>query len=414
MQYQLARTSPDFEELSSIPVELREIRRWVVWSEEGGKKVPYAAATGKRTNVTSSIAGSDFELACQTWSGNVKYDGIGFIFNGDGLVGIDIDDCIINGEASSAAIQILEDAGCRYVEISPSGTGLHGIGLANDVIAGCRASIAGAAVEVYTKDRYFTMTGNLYLPYRENGRIAFMDGFPNLIARISARKSTRLVSPNPTQETHETHVTQETQVAQETNDTHDAQEPQAGGSVPELKPMTFPPSCIPDGYGQRNFVIFQLARFLKGKYPESKQDDLHHVVKAWFDQFVEKMRTKDFGQTWADFLVAWTNVQSPYGQSLAAALEIPVQVPEWMRAHRFGQRGDNLLTICCALAKHHAPDPFFLSARVAGDLLDADFSDCAKLLKAMQHVGFIELVEQGRRGTASTYRLGTAEMDGLS
>jgi primase-polymerase (primpol)-like protein len=88
------------------------------------------------------------------------YDGVGFVFcSADPLTGIDLDGCRDpeSGEISPWADKIIADASEGYVEVSPSGTGVHIIveGRVRD------GGIRRGAIEMYSRDRFFTITGVL-------------------------------------------------------------------------------------------------------------------------------------------------------------------------------------------------------------------------------------------------------------
>lgn len=112
---------PKFE---LIPDELKVVPRWVT----SLKKVPYCSGSvnGKASSANPHTW-SSFDLT-QTAFEEGERDGVGFVFNGDGIVGIDLDHCVVDGQPSDAAIAILKQAGCGYVEYSQSGTGLHAYG----------------------------------------------------------------------------------------------------------------------------------------------------------------------------------------------------------------------------------------------------------------------------------------------
>lgn len=74
---------------------------------------------------------------------------LGFVFNGDGIVGIDFDKW-------SDREPVLEDFGNTYIEESPSGTGLHVIGRCHDL---SQVGNRTGNVEVYGNKRFFTITG---------------------------------------------------------------------------------------------------------------------------------------------------------------------------------------------------------------------------------------------------------------
>ncbi len=149
----------------NIPQELREYPQWVCWKfgeREGGKptKRPHTPATGNLASVTNLDDWGTFDEAALAHDRG-GYDGIGFVFTDrDPFTGIDLDG---DGERERK----IADAFASYQEISPSGTGLHII-VRGDVPAGRRRE----TVEVYSRARFFTMTGNV----REGAPTAITEG----------------------------------------------------------------------------------------------------------------------------------------------------------------------------------------------------------------------------------------------
>jgi len=147
----------------NIPDQLTDRPQWVCWRLEmrDGKptKVPYTPGTERRASSTELMTWSTFEQALAAYEvGEPPYDGIGFVFcSADPFVGIDLDDCIDpeSRELASWAQKIVSRVQEGYVEISPSGTGIHII---------VEGSIRGGGmrkgkVEMYGRGRFFTITG---------------------------------------------------------------------------------------------------------------------------------------------------------------------------------------------------------------------------------------------------------------
>jgi primase-polymerase (primpol)-like protein len=84
-------------------------------------------------------------------------DGLGFVLNGDGIICIDLDHCF-DGQPNALATKLMAELPETYIEISPSGHGLHIWGYAN-LEQGRRFDRNGLSVEVYPKGRYITVTG---------------------------------------------------------------------------------------------------------------------------------------------------------------------------------------------------------------------------------------------------------------
>jgi primase-polymerase (primpol)-like protein len=83
--------------------------------------------------------------------------GLGFVLNGDGIVCIDLDHCLKEGRLVEWAAPIVEECGGTYVEVSPSGAGLHIFGY-GQVGVGRRVR-DHRAVEVYGDKRFIAVTG---------------------------------------------------------------------------------------------------------------------------------------------------------------------------------------------------------------------------------------------------------------
>jgi hypothetical protein len=101
---------------------------------------------------------------------------VGFVFNGDGIVGIDLDDCLErvsvdeDGEPSfdrTDFAKYIMEHGTSYAEVSPSKTGIHIIGKAK-ISKAIKTKLHKIGVEVYSTARYFTYTedymGGVELP----------------------------------------------------------------------------------------------------------------------------------------------------------------------------------------------------------------------------------------------------------
>ena len=131
-----------------VPLELRALPRWV----RHRNKVPITAG-GANASSTNPSTWSTYSEATQSEAG----DGLGFVLNGDGIICIDLDHCF-DGEPNEQAKELIALLPNTYVEVSPSGTGLHIWGFAS-LEKGRRFSRGGLSVEVYPNGRYITVTG---------------------------------------------------------------------------------------------------------------------------------------------------------------------------------------------------------------------------------------------------------------
>lgn len=133
-----------------VPAELASLDRWVRRSEH---KVPLTVS-GQVASSTYEGSWSSFREAAKSQSGV----GVGFVLNGDGIVCIDIDHCVVDGKLAEVAAAIVERCQGTWVEISPSGAGLHVWGRA-DLAKGFRRN----GVEVYPNGRYIAVTGKSWM-----------------------------------------------------------------------------------------------------------------------------------------------------------------------------------------------------------------------------------------------------------
>ncbi len=153
--------------IANIPDELKAKDRWVVWRYESVNdritKPLYDVVTGKKASSTDEKTWTSFQ-------GAINYqgaDGIGYVL-GDGEVGIDFDNHIVDGRITDFAIRVIEGID-SYTETSPSGNGIHIIVVGKKPGSRCGAKQdinpdgSRQMVEMYETGRYFTMTGEVIL-----------------------------------------------------------------------------------------------------------------------------------------------------------------------------------------------------------------------------------------------------------
>ena len=157
----------------NLPKELTELKQWVCWRLEKDKngrdiKIPYNPETGKKASSSNpatwrSYAEAEYAKEKYFLGQDHFFSGVGFVFTAEcGIIGIDIDHCLVDGKLNSrpsdVAAAILAKLPPTYIEISPSGEGLHIFLKGNMPSSGRRNNKYG--VEMYSSGRYFTVTGN--------------------------------------------------------------------------------------------------------------------------------------------------------------------------------------------------------------------------------------------------------------
>jgi putative DNA primase/helicase len=160
-----ARPIPPQPRLESIPLELRELPQWVLWTYQlNGKKDDWTKVprqtSGAEASSTSAATWTTFDGATQAYASK-RFDGIGLVTSvDDPYVFIDLDDVVnrTTGEVSEWAHKIVTTATAEgaYVEMTPSGEGYHIIGPGEQLSKGRNRNKA----EMYSSGRFFTVTGN--------------------------------------------------------------------------------------------------------------------------------------------------------------------------------------------------------------------------------------------------------------
>lgn len=144
-----------------FPEILTEANKWICWRyetiNERITKVPYNPQKRQKAKSTDSSTWTTYRAVMKA----IGYNGIGYVFNGDGIFGIDIDHCI-NEETNEIDPEVrkLIFALNSYTEKSPSGYGVHIIGYYRGTN---KQGQRKEKYEMYFTGRYFTMTGQTIL-----------------------------------------------------------------------------------------------------------------------------------------------------------------------------------------------------------------------------------------------------------
>ena len=190
---------------SNIPEELRRLNQWVCAKE--GSKVPMQARMPFPASSTNPNTWASFEEAVFAVEAG-HYDYIGFVFNDNGIVGIDLDDAITKDEIflgkkstpiitiSDLALEIMNLCG-SYAEVSKSGTGMH-IFVKGDIPFKGKNNLKG--IEIYKTGRFFIMTGEVFwfedLVNNQDALDTIVDKyFPEIREKKSTTVTPRIYSP---------------------------------------------------------------------------------------------------------------------------------------------------------------------------------------------------------------------------
>lgn len=173
---------------------------------------------------------------------------------------------------------------------------------------------------------------------------------------------------------------------------------------------------LPTAAGQRNRKIFDYARALKA-IPEIAAYDaltLRPLVEQWHARALSVIKTKEFVETWIDFLEAWPKVHTPLDEdSIVIAIEKARANP----VEGFDHENESLrllVALCRELQRLKGDKCFFMSARKGGKAVDVDKDTAWRWLGLLVAERWITLIEKGRPPNwASRFRY-TAPMDNAS
>lgn len=137
----------------TLPAELTTRDRWI---RRTASKVPLTTA-GAPASSTDPRSWSSYREAQASEAGV----GLGFVLDGDGIVCVDLDHCLVDDRLADWARQVVALAPDCWIERSVSGDGLHiwGRGVMR---SGRRIKVQGGTVELYPSGRYIAITGDTW------------------------------------------------------------------------------------------------------------------------------------------------------------------------------------------------------------------------------------------------------------
>ncbi|MFP4006320.1 MAG: hypothetical protein ACLFUR_06415, partial [Candidatus Hadarchaeia archaeon] len=147
----------------NIPKELKKRDQWVIWFEKKRNKkltklpaAPWSKGHWHQADGTDPKNWTSFKEAKKYAKKREDY-GIGFSFSKEGpYTGIDFDNCVNEDNKIENWVSELVEKADSYTELSPSKTGLHIIGRSE---LEEQITSENPEVEVYPKNRFFTVTG---------------------------------------------------------------------------------------------------------------------------------------------------------------------------------------------------------------------------------------------------------------
>lgn len=180
--------------LEYLPEVMRNARRWLLWTAD---KVPRYAPSGRRRHGTLDAGEDVAQLVTLAEALDVldaRFAGVGFALGFDAALGLhwqglDLDDALDDGAFTTERGHQLYSRTDGYAEVSPSGRGLHVIGLGDPFRAIKWKRSGEQALEMYSAQRFFTVTGRM-----------MREGDPVDLAPLAERVRAWLVAAGRTRE----------------------------------------------------------------------------------------------------------------------------------------------------------------------------------------------------------------------
>lgn len=137
-----------------VPQELKECDQWVNWRFDNDRKVPVNPKTSGNAGVGWPNTWAPYEKALENFRpGEI---GLGFVLTEeDPYVCADLDKCLDEREEVSLAARAVLDTLKGYVELSPSGQGLHVWVKSEEKVGNWKTK----GIEIYSSSRWMTVTG---------------------------------------------------------------------------------------------------------------------------------------------------------------------------------------------------------------------------------------------------------------
>jgi hypothetical protein len=233
---------------------------------------------------------------------------------------------------------------------------------------------------------------------------------PGALPTVSDPEAAGLLAPltpceNQTERTERTETDREDRGRQK----EVRRQPGAGGSDSEIAAIIA--ATLPTREGERHHKIFELCRRLQG-LPDVAADldpgALRPVLAKWHELALPFIGTKDFMDSYADFIRGWSKVKYPAGHGKveeiyerAAKSEPPREIVELYPGEEALWR---LTSLCRELQREAGNADFRIDCRTAARLVGVKHDTAWRWLTCLTADRFIELREKGRPGKASRYR----------
>ncbi|MDI6450523.1 bifunctional DNA primase/polymerase [Anaerobaca lacustris] len=158
---------------------------------------------------------------------------------------------------------------------------------------------------------------------------------------------------------------------------------------------------LPREYGTRNRKVFEFARTLKSlpQFADADPRELREILKIWHSRARPNIRTREFSETWIDFLKAWPRVRYAKGKEpMMEAFRKAVEgEPPRIAVMKYpdSRTLQTFVSLCRQLQRAAGHQPFYLSCRTAGKLFNVSHMQANRWLFVLVADEILQEIEKG-------------------
>jgi hypothetical protein len=159
---------------------------------------------------------------------------------------------------------------------------------------------------------------------------------------------------------------------------------------------------LPQKFKTRHGKVFAFDRELRSmpEYTDADPNQFRPVVVEWHKRALPYIETKEFEETWIDFLKGWYKVRWKIGENpMAQIFERAIQLePPKIAVEKYPNYNKLkiLVSLCRELQRAAGETPFFLSVRTAGKLLNVTPMTVSRWFFLLENDGILKVVSKGR------------------
>jgi hypothetical protein len=171
---------------------------------------------------------------------------------------------------------------------------------------------------------------------------------------------------------------------------------------------------LPKMIHTRHRQVFALARGLWSipEYTDADPKQFRLVVVEWHKRALHYIETKEFEETWIDFLKGWDKIKWKIGENPMTQIfeKVMRSKPPRIAIEKYPDNSNlkKLVSLCRELQQASGDNPFFLSARTTGKLFNVAPMTASRWFFLLETDGILKVVSRGKltqtRGIATRFR----------